>query len=131
MKLLVPERGSLEVRAVWNAAARIISSQLLYPEARAAVARAARAGRLDRERMPIARSRVEQLWREVDRIGVTERLARRAGDLAEALGLRAYDGVHLASFEAVADPAAVLVSADADLNVAARALGFSVARLPT
>lgn len=129
MKLLVPERGSLEVAAVWNAATRILSSQLLYPETRAAVACALRTGRLDQERMPIARARVEQLWREVDRIGVTERLARRAGDLADRLGLRAYDAVHLASLEAIADPDVILVSADADLNSAARARGLTVARL--
>ncbi len=59
----------------------------------------------------------------------TAALLRGAGDLAEEHGLRAYDAVHLASLEQIADAETVLVAADGDLPAAARARGFTTAQL--
>ncbi len=42
-------------------------------------------------------------------------ITRHAGDLAEGHGLRAYDAVHLASADAIADENTLLVAADGDL----------------
>jgi predicted nucleic acid-binding protein len=75
----------------------------------------------------LGRERMEALWTSVDQIALTERVARRAGDLAQEHGLRAYDAVHLASFERAAGPETVLVSGDRDLVTAAQTAGFSVA----
>ncbi len=123
MKLIVPEHGSGEVISVWRDADRVVSSRLLYPEARAAMGRATRTRRLDKDAAQGARTLVERLWRDVDRVDVSEDLARSAGDLAETHALRAYDAVHLASALSIAD--AVLVAADDELIGAARALGLA------
>jgi predicted nucleic acid-binding protein len=128
VKLVVPEPGSEQALAAWDAAERIVSSLVLYPEARSALGRAARARRLTRRRLDDARGLVDLLWRDVDRIELTERLARRAGDIAERDGLRAYDAVHLASFEQLGDSDGLLVSVDGALLAAARARGFATVR---
>jgi predicted nucleic acid-binding protein len=65
------------------------------------------------------------LWLEMDGIVLTEELAMRAGTLAEEFALRGYDAVHLASAEAIADPDAVLVTADRDLASAAASIGLT------
>lgn len=127
MKLVVPEQGSEGALAAWGAADRVLSSQLLYPEARSALGRAARSGRLGRDEVPAARALVERLWRDLDRLGLTESLARQAGELADERGLRGYDAVHLASALSVADPGTVVVAADGELLAAARALGLATA----
>ena len=58
----------------------------------------------------------------MEMIVLTEALAERAGELADAYALRGYDAVHLASAEAIADEDAVLVTADHDLASAAASL---------
>jgi predicted nucleic acid-binding protein len=88
-------------------------------------------GRLGAQQLGSARSRIEALWAAVDRIELTEALARRAGELAERHRLRAYDAVHLASLEHAGNPETVLVSADDELVDAARSLGFATIRTPT
>lgn len=120
----MPEPGAAEVAGAWLGADRRVSSLLLYPEARAALARALRAGRLDPHRALTARRRVEALWAALDRVELTEALAQRAGDLAERCRLRGYDAVHLASLEHLGRDETVLVSADEELLGAAGTLGF-------
>lgn len=114
----------------WRSAERVASSQLLYPEARAAVARAARAGRIPPRELPAARVLVERYWRDLYRIRVTEKLARRAGELAEEYRLRAYDAVHFASAASIPDADVVVVSADGALLEAAGAFGIATALVP-
>ncbi len=128
MKLIVPEQGSAEVAAAWLGADRRISSLVLYPEARAAIARARRMGRLRQREHARARRRMEALWGALDRLDLTEPLAREAGELADSHGLRAYDAVHLASAASVADADTVLITADGELLTAARALGLTTIR---
>lgn len=130
MKLLVEEPGSPRVEAAWRAATRRVSSRLLYPEAQAALAAAARSGRLDTGRLAESRRFFERVWQEIDIVEVTDAVALRAGDLAEEHALRGYDAVHLASAESVADPDAMLVTADTDLRAAASARGITTLRLP-
>jgi uncharacterized protein len=115
---------------VWSTAERRVSSSLLYPEARSALIRAARGGRLRGEQLRELRRRVELLWGDVSPIEVTLTVARRAGELAEEHVLRAYDAVHLASADAVADEETVLVAADGELLAAAQARGINTAPLP-
>lgn len=87
-------------------------------------------GRLDRPRLGRAKQRAEALWEAIDRVEPTIALLRRAGQLAEDHGLRAYDAVHLASVEAIADDETVLVAADGELLAAAHARGITTAPLP-
>lgn len=112
---------------VWRTVDRRVASLLVYPETRAALASAVRRGRLRPAALAAARPVLERLWEEVERVTVTDRLAHRAGDLAEAFGLRGYDAVHLASFEAVSDGGALLVTFDDDLRRTARESGFMLA----
>ena len=127
LKLLIDEPGSVMAQQLWRTSTRTICSRLLYPEARAALAAAARARRVTTVEHIRARERLEAFWQAIDRLGVRTRLARRAGDLAEVHRLRGYDAVHLASYESIAGDATVLVTFDDDLRDAALALGFPVA----
>jgi uncharacterized protein len=113
------------VAEAWLGADRLVSSRLLYPEARAAIGRARRVGRVTARQLGVARGRVDALWALVDRVELTGALAQRAGELAERHALRAYDAVHLASLEEVGDAETVLVSADAELLEAAASLGYA------
>jgi predicted nucleic acid-binding protein len=127
VKLLVPEPGSSHVASLWLRADRRVSSLLLYPEARAAIHRAQRLGRVGGRGVSRAVRRLEALWEGLYVIGVTEELARRAGALAQTHGLRAYDAVHLASVTSAADDEVVLVAADGDLLAAASTIGLVTA----
>jgi len=114
---------------MWDAADRRTSSLVLYPEARAAVARARRLERLSQRNYGRVRRRLEALWAVLDRVAVTPEVMRHAGALAETRALRAYDAVHLASAVAVADAELVFVASDGDLLAAARAHGLATSAL--
>jgi hypothetical protein len=130
LKLLVDEPGTDEATALWNRARLAFSTRLLYPEARAAVAAAARGGRTGSRGVTTLREELEGFWRDVSRIEVTPALAARAGDLAEEHGLRGYDAVHLSSALEIGAADMVLVSSDGRMARAAEALGLMTARLP-
>ncbi len=129
MKLFVDEAGSSEATEIWGSTRLPVSSRLLYPEARAALGAAVRAGRTNSESRA-AREKLEALARDVAYIEVTSSLAAHAGDLAEDHGLRGYDAVHLASVLEVEADDLVLVAADGRLGRAAHALGIMTLGLP-
>ena len=124
MKLLLVEPGSRAVSAAWEDANPPLSSAALYPESRAALAAARRGHRIEDPQHLAALGELDELWQEIDVLELTERLARRAGELAEAHALRGYDAIHLASAEAVLDTGSVMVVADARLSEAAAAIGL-------
>jgi predicted nucleic acid-binding protein len=129
VKLLIAEPGSAEVGRIWDTARRAASSVLLYPEGRAALAKARRDRRLDAKNLSAAVEDLEGLWARVDRVLASVPLTRRAGALADEYGLRGCDAVHLASAETIASADVVLVSTDERLCAAARLLGLAVARI--
>jgi predicted nucleic acid-binding protein len=120
----VAERGTATATSAWNAADGIATGRLLYPEARAALAAAQRAGRLTGRAYSGRKQTLEELWRQTDVVEVSAPLALLAGELAEKHSLRGYDAVHLAAALLVA--ADVMVSADSDLLLAATAEGLAV-----
>ena len=124
--LIVEEPSTGLCNRAWNDSTRVVCARLLYPEARAALARAERMGRLGRSQLRDAVAELDSIITQVDHIELTAALARRAGELAEAHGLRGYDAVHLAAAEAVHDGDLVLVTGDAVLAAAARAVGLAV-----
>ena len=130
VKLLLSESASGEAMHIWTAAHTVVSSLLMYPEARAALRRAARERRLSEAELRLAVVGFERLWSQMAQVAVVPPLARRAGVLAHEQNLRAYDAVHLASAELLRSDELVFVGADRDLCAAARRLGFAVARLP-
>ncbi len=124
--LIVEEPSTGLCNRAWNDSTRVVCARLLYPEARAALARAERMERLDRSQLRDAVAELDSIIAQVDHIELTAALAHQAGELAEAHGLCGYDAVHLAAAEAVHDGDLVLVTGDANLAAAARAIGFAV-----
>ena len=114
---------------LWHEADRVISSRLVYVEARAALAMAQRIGRLDEEMLRLAVRGLEDLVAELDVVEVTADLVRQAGTIAEEFGLRGYDAIHLASAVLVNDQDLVLAAGDRGLLMAVRSLGLGVANL--
>ncbi|MEX0851146.1 MAG: type II toxin-antitoxin system VapC family toxin [Gaiellaceae bacterium] len=129
LKLVIAEPGTTQAMETWQAAHRKLSSLLLYAEARAGIARAFRMKRIGARQLGIANVEVDAYCAEAVLLEITESLTRRAGDLAQQHGLRAYDAVHLASVDAVADEETLLVAADGALVRAARLHGIATAAL--
>lgn len=127
IKLVVVEEESIEAAAVWDGSDLIVTSRLSYPEARAALAAACRAGRLSTSQLEDAKRALEERFQEIDLIEVTGQIAQFAGDLAEERGLRGYDAVHLASALAFDSEPVVLATWDRELAQAARATGLDLA----
>jgi predicted nucleic acid-binding protein len=126
IKLIVVEDGSDTASELWDrypAAASVLA----YPEARAALAAARRAERLTGRGHDRAVAELEALSSELTVVGVDERLARHAGQLAFEHGLRGYDAVHLASALALDAAETILVTWDHDLSTAAAGAGLAVA----
>jgi uncharacterized protein len=125
--LLVDEPGSDRAARLWDAADNVVAVRLIYAEARAALAQAARTGRLATADLTTAIDGLEGLYASLDLLEVDEHLVRRAGELAQHHALRSYDAIHLAAAERVRDDATVLVAGDRGLCTAAGALGMAVA----
>ncbi len=125
--LLIGEPSSVTCARMWNEAARSISVRLLYPEARAALARAERMGRITERKHEVAVAELKTIITEIDHVELTAELAHNAGELAKAHQLRGYDAVHLAAAVSAVDAELVLVTGDNDLAGAARSLGIPVA----
>lgn len=122
------EPASSVATRFWDDADRLLSSRVVYPEARSALARAMRAGRMTRAQLRRLVADLDRLVIELDVVEVTDELASRAGELAEGLALRGYDAVHLAAAESVADADLVFVTGDQDLAAAATRLGLRTVR---
>ena len=67
---------------LWDRADLLVSSQLVYPEARAALAAATRAGRIDESTHASAVATPEDLHAQLRIVAIDQSLAREAGDLA-------------------------------------------------
>ena len=127
VKLFLDEPGRELVERSWEAFGARVTSVAAYPEARSALAGAARAGRLRTERGSLAVDELGSLFLEMSVVELGIDLAREAGDLAERYALRGYDAVHLASALSVDDQATTVFTWDADLAAATAAAGLSVA----
>ncbi len=127
MKLLVSETGSAEMRNLAASAEAVATATIAYVELRAAIAAAVRDRRIRRSRRDRVVAEIERLWSQVLTIGVDEALLRHAGDLAEMMGLRAYDAIHLAAVEAAGGPGGIEFACwDNDLRKAASSLGYNL-----
>ena len=126
-KLLVSEPGAAEMRNVAASAEAIAAAAIAYVELRAAIAAAVRDRRIRPTRRDRVVAEIERLWGQVLVISIDEPLLRRAGDLAEAVGLRGDDAIHLAALEAAGEPGAIDFACwDRDLRIAASSLGYSL-----
>lgn len=125
--LIIDEPNSESCERLWNEATRVVSVRPLYAEARAALARAYRLGRLTRRQLDSTIELLDGLVAEVDSVEITGSLVRVAGALADEQELRGYDAVHLAGALAVSDADTIFASGDQQLIAAAARLGFTVA----
>lgn len=123
---LLEEDGSELADELWSRASERIASRLVYPEARAALAAAERAGRIDERGRRVAAGDLESACAAMSLIGVDWDVAVQAGELAERHALRGYDAVHLATALSAEGPDVVVVTWDRDLAHAAVRAGRSV-----
>lgn len=130
IKLVFDEPGSELAAELWDRAESVVSSQLIYPEARAAAAAAHRGRRITPATLRRAVDRIGELYTELDVIGLDPELAHAAGDLAEVHGLRGYDAVHLATALSIDAGSMLFTTWDCDLAHAAAAAGCSVSPPP-
>jgi predicted nucleic acid-binding protein len=123
--LIDDESGTDAAERLWLESDFVVCVEIGYVEARAALAAARRARRLDTVGLSVAKVELDSLWSQIDIVPVTTPLVAAAADLAERDGLRGYDALHLAA--ALASAARVLATADAQLLAAARRHHLDVA----
>ena len=99
VKLYVEEPGSDAVRALVRRAAVVATSDIAYPEARAALARRRRERHLAAPAFVRARDAFEADWPRYRAVGVWPAVCRQAGALAERDWLRGNASVHLAPWK--------------------------------
>lgn len=104
----------------------MLSSLLVYPEARAALAAARRREQVGKGLLERAVRGLDGVCDEIEMIGCDEPLARMAGELSERYGLRGYDAVHLASALSAGDERLLLATWDRELAEATVAAGLAV-----
>ncbi len=97
VKLYAVEEGREAAERAVEEAGRIATSAVAYAEARAALARKLREGVFSEGEHREAVAALDEDWRTLEVLSVTENVARLAGDLAERHALRGFDAVHLAS----------------------------------
>ena len=97
VKLYVAEEGSETVREAVNQAGTVATSRVAYAEARAALAMAARLGRISEEERAVAAATFRSEWHAYSVVNVTQPVVELAAELAEAKSLRGFDAIHLAS----------------------------------
>jgi predicted nucleic acid-binding protein len=128
LKLFVEEEGSVALaRQIVGATHLATTCRITYAEARAALARRERESPQLRVQWAEARRLLDADWSAMGIVEVDEQLVQRAGDLADAFALRAYDAVQLAACDAVRTALSgnvVFYSFDLRLNRAARLLGL-------
>lgn len=131
LTLVFDEPGSELAAELWDRAESVMSSQLVYPEARAAAGAARRQGRIDAGTLRQAVSMIDALCAQLSIIGLDPDLAHTAGDLAETHGLRGYDAVHLATALSAGAQSLLFATWDRELARGAVAAGCSVSPPPT
>jgi len=116
VKLYAVEEGRGAVEHAVEEAELVVISAVAYAEARAALARKHREGVFSEEEHSEVVAALDEDWRTLKVLSVTENVARIAGNLAEQHALRGFDAIHLAS--ALMVRAAILgqSSGEADLE---------------
>jgi uncharacterized protein len=125
--LVIDEASSAACARLWEQADDVVSTQLLYVEAAAALAQAVRCGRITAAQETRALRIVDRLWCELNVVEPTEELIRRAAAVASAEALRGYDAVHCATAEDVNERDLVFASGDRRQLKTATNLGFYIA----
>ena len=126
--LVISEPTSAQAQERWRASERAASARIVYAEGHAALAHAARIGRIAADALPAAISRLLDIYDRLEILEISDVLVRRAGALAELHALRGYDLVHLAAADLIREAGLVFVAGDEVLCDAAETIGLDVAR---
>ncbi len=127
VKLYSDESGAALVRKAVGKSEMIATCLVSYTETRSALARKRRLGEISEGLLAEHKREFEQDWETMHHLPINEAIVRRAGIFAEQYGLRAYDGIHLASAEALqltVRSLATFACFDKALNEAALSLGL-------
>lgn len=127
VKLYVAEDCSGEMEHLYDQVARVFCHEIGFVETHAALSSARRQLRIDDAAHGELVADFRSDWQDnFSAVGTTASLLERAAELADGLGLRGYDAVHLAAAEHVRLhlPATWFVSFDRQLNRAAKLLGL-------
>src|SRR5688500_14693902 len=125
IKLIIEEDGTDRAEVNWQTADALASASLVQVEARAALAAAARAGRLTASQHRNAKAALARHLDDLHLLGLDVDLLDDAAELAEIEALRGDHAVHLAA--ALSVGASVLTSTDTGLCDAAARRGLHVA----
>lgn len=127
IKLYIEEHYSAETEAFAVRCAPLAVSRIAWVEAHAALARRARESPVDAAAIDAARRAFVQSWPDLLVMELTQSVAERAGELADAFALRAYDAVQLATAQELRmrlEAPLEFACFDIRLNRAARLLGL-------
>ena len=127
--LLVDEPTTGEARRLWHDSDRVASARIAVVETAAALAQAARGGRLSQAQHSEVRRAASYLFDRTDLVEIDAPLVHSAARLAEQHALRGYDAVHLAAAMTMHDRHLVFVAGDQALLRAARSAGLATAAL--
>ncbi len=111
---------------MWDSATVIVSSQVVYAEARAALAAAHRSKRLSGGELRAAVAQLEWLVSGIRLVGVGDDTIDLAGPLAEKYALPGFDAIHLATILSVEARRVVVTTWDGRLAVASAECGMPV-----
>lgn len=125
--MLIREDNEDQCRSIWDDAAQLVTSRITYVEAQAAVAAAERAGRIDGAQARSARTRLDEMWRDLYVVEVSADLMYAAAACARAYGLLGFDAIHCASAMTVSGIDLMAVSGDNSLLDAWLRGGLTVA----
>lgn len=123
--LLISEPSTRPCARAWDNASTVTTTEIAYVEVHAALAQAARHGRLDAAEHREALASFETIWEDIARIPVDSLVIGHAATLAATQALRGYDAVHCATALAVASDDFVAVAGDRRLLEAWRELGVA------
>jgi uncharacterized protein len=129
VKQIVPEAGSRETSGLVARADRVGTAVVSRVEVAAALARAARTGRLGEIAAADARQRLRRLWPELTQIPLASEVIASAEHWAWQEALRGYDAVQLASalwLQVLVREPVVMACFDVRLRAAAAAAGLEV-----
>lgn len=124
IKLMIKEENSAQAALLWDGSGRVISSAIVYPEVRAALASAHRSRRISIKNFNKCKQRWERLWMEINTVSPRRDVLLRAGELAEIYKLRGYDAVHLSSAMCFPPEMVTMVTWDNRLGEAAFRAGL-------
>lgn len=130
LALVHQESTSALMRALWDRADGVIASRLADAEVRAVLRAGERAGRINADVAGQGVARWRELWPALRKVEITPTITERAADLAEEHGLRAGDGIQLASVELLRPANPIVALTDARLAGVATDLDLRVLPYP-